>query len=71
MSYAIQLPDSDCISRRELAKCKDQLLLDIRVIELFFKVEVLFEYSLDDFFNDEVHKGPNCLVDLVSEFYGN
>jgi hypothetical protein len=40
-------------------------------VELFFEIEVLFEYSLDDFFNDEVHNGWNCLVDQVSEDYGN
>jgi hypothetical protein len=32
-------------------------------VELFFEIEVLFEYSLDDFFNDEVHNDLNCLVD--------
>jgi hypothetical protein len=35
-------------------------------VELFFEIEVLFEYSLDDFFNDEVHNGSKCLIDLVS-----
>lgn len=40
-------------------------------VELFFEVEVLFEHSLDNFVNDEVHNGLNCLVDLLSEDYGN